>query len=233
MQHDMCVAVIHAPCAPTLARSTLLPPPPLLPADAATTNAELEALRAQLLDHLLPHLRGYIWQRDRFALQPSTLRQAPWQRRAAGGSRRRRDSEAAAAAAAVAAARPPHLWGSLDFGDNLEDEWFVVWLLLELSRAFPVTARCALGALLLPPRPVALPHCCSAAAVRGRATPPYPASPQSSRAWDNDGEFLLIEAAYGLPRWLKPETAQNRLWLHAGAVHLVPLPLYAGRGGRA
>jgi hypothetical protein len=28
-----------------------------------------------------------------------------------------------------------------------------------------------------------------------------------ARAWDNDGEFLLIEAAYALPRWLKPETA--------------------------
>ena len=42
--------------------------------------------------------------------------------------------------------------------------------------------------------------------------------------WDNDGEFLLIEAAYHLPRWLKPETAGNRVWLRGGAVHLVPLP---------
>ena len=48
------------------------------------------------------------------------------------------------------------------------------------------------------------------------------------RVWDNDGEFLLIEAAYGLPRWLKPETAQNRVWLHGGALHLVPLPRFAG-----
>ena len=52
--------------------------------------------------------------------------------------------------------------------------------------------------------------------------------PAACRVWDNDGEFLLIEAAYGLPRWLKPETAQNRLWLHGGAVHLVPLPRHAG-----
>ena len=42
--------------------------------------------------------------------------------------------------------------------------------------------------------------------------------------WDNDGEFLLIEAAYHLPRWLKPETAGNRVWLRGGVVHLVPLP---------
>lgn len=31
------------------------------------------------------------------------------------------------------------------------------------------------------------------------------------RVWDNDGEFLLIEAAYSLPRWLKPESAANRV----------------------
>ena len=42
--------------------------------------------------------------------------------------------------------------------------------------------------------------------------------------WDNDGEFLLIEAAYSLPRWLKPELSENRVWLSGGALHLVPLP---------
>ena len=84
---------------------------------------------------------------------------------------------------------PPCLWGSLCFGDNIEDEWFVTWLLLEVTRAFPGLA---------------------------------------ARVWDNDGEFLLIEAAYALPRWLKPETAQHRVWLLGGAVHLVPLPARAG-----
>ncbi len=44
------------------------------------------------------------------------------------------------------------------------------------------------------------------------------------QVWDNDGEFLLIEAAYALPRWLKPETAANRLWLRRGQLHLLPLP---------
>lgn len=42
--------------------------------------------------------------------------------------------------------------------------------------------------------------------------------------WDNDGDFLLIEAAYALPKWLKPDTARNRVWLAGGAVHIVPLP---------
>lgn len=28
---------------------------------------------------------------------------------------------------------------------------------------------------------------------------------------DEDGEFLLIETAHHLPKWLKPETADNRV----------------------
>lgn len=42
--------------------------------------------------------------------------------------------------------------------------------------------------------------------------------------WDNDGDFLLIEAAYALPRWLKPEVAGNRVWLRQGQVHIIPQP---------
>lgn len=45
-----------------------------------------------------------------------------------------------------------------------------------------------------------------------------------TQAWDNDGEFLLIEAAYALPKWLKPESAANRVWLKEGQLHIVPLP---------
>ena len=80
-------------------------------------------------------------------------------------------------------------WGSVKFGENIEDEWFITWLLLELTREFPVAAR----------------------------------------VWDNDGDFLLIEAAYSLPRWLKPEVAFNRVWLHSGSVHLIPLPKSPGQ----
>lgn len=28
---------------------------------------------------------------------------------------------------------------------------------------------------------------------------------------DDDGQFLLIESAHYLPKWLKPETAENRV----------------------
>ncbi|GAA5828236.1 hypothetical protein JCM3770_005413, partial [Rhodotorula araucariae] len=40
---------------------------------------------------------------------------------------------------------------------------------------------------------------------------------------DDDGEFLLIEAADYLPSWLTPQNAANRVWIHRGHLHLVPL----------
>lgn len=32
---------------------------------------------------------------------------------------------------------PAHLFGSSCYGDNVEDEWFIVFLLTELSKEFP------------------------------------------------------------------------------------------------
>lgn len=32
------------------------------------------------------------------------------------------------------------------------------------------------------------------------------------------------QAAYSLPRWLKPETASNRVWLRSGQLHIIPPP---------
>ena len=34
---------------------------------------------------------------------------------------------------------PAHLYGKTKFGDNVGDEWFIVSLLFELSKAFPET----------------------------------------------------------------------------------------------
>ena len=42
------------------------------------------------------------------------------------------------------------------------------------------------------------------------------------RVWDPDGEFLLIEAAESLPRWLTPKTAQGRVFICGGDFHVVP-----------
>ena len=64
------------------------------------------------------------------------------------------------------------LQGRTNYGDSVEDEWLVVYILRELSKQHP-------------------------------------------EVWiktvDTDGEFLLIEAANALPRWLNPEIADNRV----------------------
>ncbi|PQM36157.1 protein ecdysoneless homolog [Prunus yedoensis var. nudiflora] len=44
----------------------------------------------------------------------------------------------------------------------------------------------------------------------------------SIRVWDSDGEFLLIEAAYHLPRWLNPQNSLNRVFIRHGDLHIVP-----------
>ena len=46
----------------------------------------------------------------------------------------------------------------------------------------------------------------------------------AARAWDEDGDFVLIEAAEALPKWVRPETAADRVWFCGGALHLVPPP---------
>lgn len=47
---------------------------------------------------------------------------------------------------------------------------------------------------------------------------------------DPDGEFLLAEAANALPKWLEPELADNRVWIHRGQLHIIPLQRNAGAG---
>lgn len=84
---------------------------------------------------------------------------------------------------------PAHLYGKTKFGDNVDDEWFVVSLLYELSRVFPEI-------------------CLSIS--------------------DNDGEFLLIEAAHFLPRWLNPDNSKNRVFVHKGKLHIIPIPSTPG-----
>lgn len=67
-----------------------------------------------------------------------------------------------------------HLHGITSYGDSVEDEWLIVYMLKELSKIFPEIWI---------------------------------------KATDTDGEFLLIEAANALPRWLNPEIADNRVRL--------------------
>ncbi|KAH7401353.1 SGT1 protein-domain-containing protein [Pyrenochaeta sp. MPI-SDFR-AT-0127] len=42
------------------------------------------------------------------------------------------------------------------------------------------------------------------------------------RIYDSDGEFLLIEAANALPKWLNPEVAENRVWINNHRLLITP-----------
>lgn len=87
---------------------------------------------------------------------------------------------------------PIHLRGVTHFGDNFDDEWFVVYILLEISKVFEDLVI---------------------------------------SVEDSDGEFLLIEAANSLPRWLTPENADNRVFLHKGLLHIIPQASHPGQVG--
>ncbi|KAM3428505.1 hypothetical protein MY4824_008769 [Beauveria thailandica] len=77
-----------------------------------------------------------------------------------------------------------YLHGITDYGDAVEDEWLIVYVLRELSKAHPE--------LFI-------------------------------RVADEDGEFLLVEAANALPNWLNPEIDHCRVWIHGGKLVVIPL----------
>lgn len=125
--------------------------------DSFATESKLETLLAYYLAFLSPFIDNFIWQVEPFCLVS----------KAGKGD------------------IPAHLYGRTKFGDNVDDEWFIVSLLFKLSKAFPEM-------------------CVSIS--------------------DNDGEFLLIEAADFLPRWLNPDNSKNRVFVHEGKVHIIPIP---------
>ncbi|KAL3524930.1 hypothetical protein ACH5RR_013302 [Cinchona calisaya] len=81
----------------------------------------------------------------------------------------------------------PHLHGRLRFGDNLEDEWFVAFLLFTVSHHF---------------------------------------TNLSISLHDSDGQFLLIETAFHLPRWLNPNTSTNRVFIRCGRLYILPPSIF-------
>ncbi|CAO3565501.1 unnamed protein product [Mortierella alpina] len=48
-----------------------------------------------------------------------------------------------------------------------------------------------------------------------------------ARVQDNDGEFLLIEAADFIPSWLDPDNSDNRVFIHGGQLHIIPIAVTA------
>ncbi|KAF3122179.1 hypothetical protein TWF569_002259 [Orbilia oligospora] len=123
---------------------------------AASQNdvkSELEKLLPDILKAIKPFTDDFIWQRDEFKLTIA-------------------ENDAIAC-----------LHGRIEFGESIDDEWFTVFLLREISKLFPQLWI---------------------------------------RVADTDGEFLLIEAAHALPKWLSPEVADNRVWISNGALRIIP-----------
>ena len=50
------------------------------------------------------------------------------------------------------------------------------------------------------------------------------ALPVVAQVWDDDGEFILIEAAEVLPAWLNPDNSANRVFVYQGRCALIPQP---------
>ncbi|KAJ8130057.1 hypothetical protein O1611_g3571 [Lasiodiplodia mahajangana] len=121
--------------------------------------AELENIRKSALQLCATIAKDYIWQRDCFQLQV---------KRECG---------------------LVFLHGTTDYGDSVEDEWLIVYILRRLTTTF-----------------------------------------QSLwvRVFDSDGEFLLVEAANVVPRWLSPEIDSNRAWIHRAKLQLLPLSASLG-----
>lgn len=137
------------PDAGTCRYSIYLPSSPSASTSAASTSAvcaSVLAYAAQLCSpsHLdTPH--PYIWQRDHFVLTPASTSPISGY---------------------------DHFTGSTHIGESVEDEWWIVYLLLKISEKWKEAAI---------------------------------------EIVDEDGQFLLIEAADALERWLTPSNAANRV----------------------
>eukprot|EP01132_Coremiostelium_polycephalum_P003103 gene3103-3881_t len=119
----------------------------------------------QLLDS---YINNYLWQKDPFYLklyQPTTT--------------------TTTTTSANNNKIPIHIYGISRYEDSIEDEWFIVFLLVQISIKFPNL---------------------------------------SISVKDNDGEFLLIESAKTLPKWIKPNLVKNRVFIRNGYLHVIPLP---------
>jgi hypothetical protein len=91
--------------------------------DAEPSERALADALAACLAHVVPHVQGYIWQQDPFALAVLP-------------------SEGGSSGGGGGGGGPACLGGAAHVGDAVEDEWFITWLLFDLTRALPqLTAR--------------------------------------------------------------------------------------------
>ncbi|KAI9368290.1 SGT1 protein-domain-containing protein [Aspergillus egyptiacus] len=127
-------------------------PAPTIVDETADTRTRLTEVQKTAAELTKTLLKDYIWQREGFRLEFT-----------------KKDGITC-------------LSGRTNFGDSVEDEWVIVYLLRELTK-------------------------------------------KHNDIWatvtDNDGQFLLAEAAGALPSWLEPEIADNRVWLHQGDLVII------------
>ncbi|PNI75423.1 ECD isoform 4 [Pan troglodytes] len=136
----------------------------LIPDESRDSDKHKEILQKyieRIMTQFAPMLVPYIWQN-----QPFNLKYKPGK----GGV-------------------PAHMFGVTKFGDNIEDEWFIVYVIKQITKEFPELV---------------------------------------ARIEDNDGEFLLIEAADFLPKWLDPENSTNRVFFCHGELCIIPAPRKSG-----
>ncbi|KFH74109.1 hypothetical protein MVEG_01322 [Podila verticillata NRRL 6337] len=133
-------------------------------AQERTVSLESLHIAKALISSIVSDLaKDYIWHKDAFSL------------RVVSGENKLVESQ-------------PYLKGETRFGDSLDDEWMIVFLLREISKRIP-------GSIV--------------------------------RVQDNDGEFLLIEAADYIPSWLDPDNSDNRVFIHDGDLHIIPIAVTA------
>ncbi|XP_072138776.1 protein ecdysoneless homolog [Mobula birostris] len=131
------------------------------PSDPQACKDMLERLLEQIVARLALLSTGYIWNNQAFSLKYTAAR----------------------------GDIPAHIGGMTNFGDNVDDEWFIVYLIQQVTKEFPDLV---------------------------------------ASIDDDDGDFLLIEAAKYLPKWLNPETSVNRVYFYHGHLHIIPLPQNPG-----
>lgn len=93
------------------------------------------------------------------------------------------------------------LEGRMRVGDSIDDEWCTVWLLREISTKWDLAIRYVIDVLDMPCRML---------------------DTSSHSVYDSDGEFLLIEAAEYLPKWVSPSNAENRVRLRPFVFRVSP-----------
>ncbi|KAK9239943.1 SGT1 protein-domain-containing protein [Lipomyces kononenkoae] len=131
------------------------------PATKLEKEAKLENIASKARILSEPWTREYIWQRQEFN------------------------------AKVVEFLGEPCLRGVTQFGDCIDDEWLIVFILRELSKKSPdIVIKQVFG--------------------------------YQRRITDSDGEFLLIEAANAIPKWLNPDNADNRVWIYNGNLCIIP-----------